>query len=337
MEQSSDSKRELERRTRRKTTIAGVTSGVLYGLVARAQFWFAETRAGDVLDGLFEIMSVGFIFGVPLSVGFVAVYVAKIRSFRRALVFPQMSAFLALGASLLLAWEGLICIWLWLPLFCLLAAIGGLLGASALRLPSPVGRKSSLGVALLLPYGGMIAEQEVELPPEVRNVETYIDIPASADAVWEQIVNVPDISEAEHSFSLSHFIGFPRPVAAVSDGRGVGSVRQASFERGVVFIEKVTRFEEGSVLSFSIHADADSIPARALDEHVTVGGPYFDVLDGTYRIEERKGGVRLHLSSQHRLSTRFNAYSSLWTDFIMRDTQEYILRIVARRAVRASH
>lgn len=336
MEESPVSQTQLERQTRRKTTIAGVTAGVLYGIVARAQFWLADSPGGSVVEGLFEVMSIGFIFGVPLSVGFVAVYVAGIRSFWRALIFPQTSAFLALGASLLLAWEGLICIWLWLPLFCLLTAVGGLFGAGALRLPSPVGRRSSLGLALLLPYGGMAVEQQIDLPLEVREVSTFIDIPASSDIVWEQIVEVPAISEAEHSFSLSHFIGFPRPVAAVSNGRGVGSVREASFERGVVFVEKVTRFERGRLLSFTIHTNPDSIPARALDEHVTVGGPYFDVLDGTYRIEQRAGGVRLHLSSQHRLSTRFNAYSALWTDFIMRDTQEYILRIVAERSLLAA-
>jgi hypothetical protein len=31
------------------------------------------------------------------------------------------------------------------------------------------------------------------------------------------------------------------------------------------------------------------------------------------------------------LSTRFNFYSSLWTDFIMSDTQQYILEVIKRR------
>jgi hypothetical protein len=42
--------------------------------------------------------------------------------------------------------------------------------------------------------------------------------------------------------------------------------------------------------------------------------------------------VLLHLSSKHRLSTRFNAYGGLWTDFIMSDLQSDILRIVQARA-----
>jgi len=63
-----------------------------------------------------------------------------------------------------------------------------------------------------------------------------------------------------------------------------------------------------------------------------VGGPYFDVLEGTYRIERLNDRqVLLHLSSKHRLSTRFNFYAGLWTDFIMRDIQRNILRIIKRR------
>jgi hypothetical protein len=112
----------------------------------------------------------------------------------------------------------------------------------------------------------------------------------------------------------------------------VGGVRHASFEGGVVFVETIHAWGPERHLAFAIDADPDSIPARALDEHVTVGGPYFDVLEGDYRIAPLPGGrVRLHLESRHRLSTRFNAYAGLWTDFILEDTQRYILEALRRR------
>lgn len=321
-----------ERAIRRRLMAYGCFAGLAYGLAARAQFFFRSGPGPKEWFPGFEVMSVGFIFGVPLAIGFISVYLARIGSFWRAAWFPQAPALTALFMSLLLAWEGLICIWLWLPLFSVLATMGGLFGWLALKLPSRIGRGSSLGVALVFPYAGMFFEQRLEKPEELRVVETVVDIAAPADAVWREIVDVPKIREEEHAFALSHFIGFPRPVAALTTGSGVGSVRQASFERGVVFVEKVTEFETNRLLSFSIHANAESIPARALDEHVTVGGPYFDVLEGTYRLEEVPGGTRLYLSSRHRLSTHFNFYAGLWTDFIMRDTQQYILRVVAERA-----
>ena len=65
---------------------------------------------------------------------------------------------------------------------------------------------------------------------------------------------------------------------------------------------------------------------------MTVGGQYFDVLEGAYRIE-RIGSDRviLHLSSDQRLSTGFNIYSHLWTEWLMADLQDYILRIIKNR------
>ena len=65
---------------------------------------------------------------------------------------------------------------------------------------------------------------------------------------------------------------------------------------------------------------------------MTIGGPYFDVLEGSYKIERaEEGKVKLHLSSVHRLSTRFNFYSGVWTDFIMRDIQNSILEVIKHR------
>lgn len=328
----ADTQARHEHRVQLRVMLGGVAVAILYGLLVR--FCLSATGQAMDLEDAFVVMTFGFVFGVPFAIGFIAVFVGRVRSFWRALVFPQFPALAALGASLALAWEGLICVLLWLPLVLVLAALGGLVGAVALRLSSPLGRRSSLGVALVLPYGGMLLEHDLATPVELRHVETFIDIAAPPEVVWTEIVEVPEIQGSEHSFALSHLIGFPRPVAALTDGHGVGSVREASFEGGVVFVEKVTRFDEQRALSFSIHADPASIPARSLDEHVTVGGPYFDVLEGSYRIEPRAPGVRLHLSSQHRLSTRFNFYSGFWTDFIMRDTQQYILNIVRRRAER---
>jgi hypothetical protein len=40
-------------------------------------------------------------------------------------------------------------------------------------------------------------------------------------------------------------------------------------------------------MTFSIKAYPHEIPAATMDEHVVIGGAYFDVLDGTYQLEER--------------------------------------------------
>lgn len=111
---------------------------------------------------------------------------------------------------------------------------------------------------------------------------------------------------------------------------GVGGVREASFERGVLFRETVTEWVPERRMSFTIAVD--SIPTKTLDQHVTVGGEYFDVLDGTCEIVPLgPGKTELRLWSTHRLTTHFNPYASLWTDLVMRQIQGNILQVVGVR------
>jgi len=114
-------------------------------------------------------------------------------------------------------------------------------------------------------------------------------------------------------------------------------VRRASFAGGVLFTETVDVWEPQQRLAFSIRADSAQIPDTTFDEHMRVGGVYFDVLRGEYRIEQLSDDrVRLHLSSRHRLSTDFNWYAGMWTDAMMSDMQRSILQVIKARCERAA-
>ena len=55
------------------------------------------------------------------------------------------------------------------------------------------------------------------------------------------------------------------------------------------------------------------------------------MLTGTHWIESAgDGDVILHLASDQRLSTRFNFHSHFWTEYLMADLQNYILKIIKR-------
>ena len=128
----------------------------------------------------------------------------------------------------------------------------------------------------------------------------------------------------------------PRSTAfTLSEGEGVGSVRTATFAGGVTFVETVHDWNRNRDLAFSIRALTDRIPAVTLDEHVTIGGPYFDVLDGRYRIEPLGDDrVVLHLTSRYRLSTGVDFYAGPWCDYVMRNIQETILEVIRDRCER---
>ncbi|NOT59950.1 MAG: hypothetical protein HOP19_06955 [Acidobacteria bacterium] len=310
--------------------LSAVGIGVTYGLFARLVFDKRVSRE------YFEPMSFAFIFGVPVVLGFLTVYIGERENnwnWAERLFLPWVTAWLALFAALALGWEGIICVFLWGPLFMVLSSVGALL---ALFVREVLGTNKPNAFVLcsvaVLPFLITPIERQFTPPSQMRTVATQIEIASDVATVWRNIERVPAIQPAEHSFALSHLIGFPKPDEARLIGSGVGAIRHATFERGVLFIETITDWQPQQYLAFTIKADADKIPPTTLDQHVTVGGPYFDVLQGDYRIEPLANGrVRLHLGSTHRLSTRFNFYAGWWTDFIMRDTQNYILRIIKGR------
>ena len=317
----------------KRLLVAGAIAGILYGLFARLFF------AYEAFEGVFTVMSLAFIFGAPTVLGFLTVYIGEkgqppgTVNWAMRLFLPWLSALASLAAALVLAWEGIICIVLWLPLFLILSSIGGLIAGLLLYLLRKYGKSENLGYCIIvLPFLLAPLESKVSLANRIVAVNTQIEINSDASTIWQNIERVPAISATEHSTYLTNIIGFPKPVEAKLFGEGVGAVRHATFERGVLFIETITEWESQKHLSFSIKADTGSVPPTTLDQHVIIGGPYFDVLQGTYDIEtvnDRK--AILHLSSRHRLSTHFNFYSEWWTSFIMRDTQNQILKIIKRR------
>lgn len=319
----------------KRSSIWAIISGVTYGLFAR--FMFGSGSTGEI----FEIMSTAFIIGVPIVLGFVSVWFAfkdedPIEGvFPLCFILPWISGLLFLASTLLLLWEGLICIILWLPLVLILSTVGGTIGGITLLIVrSSRNRNYCLGIVALLPFIAGPIESTREAAADIRTVHSQIRIDAPASVVWEQIKTVPLIQESEHSFEIIHTLGFPRPLEATLIGEGVGAVRHATFEGDVLFIETITEWEPNEKISFSILADTENIPPTTFDEHVTIGGPYFDVFHGSYLIEPIDAhSVILHLTSDQRLSTRFNYYSHLWTEWLMGRLQNYILEIVAERSM----
>jgi hypothetical protein len=169
-------------------------------------------------------------------------------------------------------------------------------------------------------------------PLQIRTVHSEVRIVAPPSIVWRNIGSVSPIHPEELPDTWTERIGFPRPISATLSYEGVGGVRNATWERALNFVEVVTAWEPNRRLSFTIKADTAHIPRTTLDSHATIGGPYFDVLNGEYRIEKMSASVvTLHFTSQERLTTNFNGYAGFWTDTVMRSVQNSILQVIKHR------
>jgi len=305
----------------------GVIAGLLYGIFAR---YVAETQ---IFGDAFTVMSLAFLVLVPMVLGFLTVSSAVAPSLVYRIFAPWVPALLGTLAAAAIGWEGAICIALGLPLILFFASIGGIFGGLA------AARRTDVRAAILVvPLLTGSLERHVAVPARLTETVTRIHIDAPPAVVWPLVVSVDSIRPEEQHRALFTRLGFPHPISATISGAGVGAVRRARFEHGLVFTETVTDWQPERRLSFTIRPNTDSIPPTTLDRHVTVGGPFFDVLTGTYELTPTKDGqgTELVLRSEHRVSTRFNLYAGWWVDRIMGSIQRNILAVHKSRAERGS-
>lgn len=315
-----------------KLQVVSILAGVAYGLFARGIFQF---KLSPRLESIFWVMSVAFVIVVPFTVGYMTIAI-RARQERVGIatrIFaPWLAVSLILLGSALAAWEGSICIVMMAPIALLFGSLGGLIAGVVVNPARQSLATMSMLVVALLPFLVGSTERRVAIPPDIRTVESDALIHASPATVWKNIERVPTIASTELPRSWNRSIGFPRPIEATLSHEGIGGVRHATFAGDVLFIETVDVWQPERDLGFSIHADTAGIPPTTLDEHVTIGGRYFDVLHGEYILgSQNDGETRLRLISRHRVSTDFNWYARLWTDAVMRNVQQSILYVIKNR------
>lgn len=313
----------------------GVFYGIAYGLVSRAIFALEQYGNANIpsVFHTYGMMTVAFMFLVPFAIGLITAYHRDTVTSSRKIAAISMPIFAVLGLigiSVLAGKEGIICALMALPVFLFMSLLGGLIGINIFKRNRS---KLYISCLVLLPFVIAPIENQLGLKEKIFSAHTKIEIHANENEVWNHITRVSEISEAENNYSFFQFMGFPRPIKAELDTVAVGGIRKAVFARGLFFTETVTRMQPRKLLAFNIEADPKSIPPRALDEHVMVGGKYFDVLEGKYEIEKLDNqNIMLHLTSRFRLSTLFNFYTGLWSRILMNDIQQNILEIIKQRS-----
>ena len=316
----------------------GVLLSGSYGLIMRILI-YSDLLREFIKNDFFGVASVGFLFGIPFVMGYLTLagYTERQPQERLqwsdlgwAIVLPWFTTLASFVVILLLGFELFICLLMAAPLFFAMASLGGLL---ALFVAHRGGNYQRVLAGLVaLPMMGSAFESQVSQPPvSVHTVHNTIQIAAPVERVWQAIERVPEIQESEQSPSWLHDLGFPRPLEATLSRPGVGGVRHASFEDQILFVETVTHWDPPRKLSFEIVPELDQSASPVVNANI-LGGRYFDILRGTYELEPLSGGqTLLHLTSQQRVSTFYNAYSSLWTRWIMSELQGYILKVIQQR------
>lgn len=219
-----------------------------------------------------------------------------------------------------------------LPLFMVLASLGGLTAGYIRLKKSKALNKLHISVAIVLPLVISPVEQIIGPSLSLFQARTSIVIDAPLETIWNNITKVREITKSEDKSSFNKWLGIPRPIRAELNYLGVNAERKAIFTGGLVFTEIVSVYKHQELMEFSIKPNTGEIPSTTFDEHVLIGGKYFDVLKGSYKVDKLGSNkYRVRLDSTFEVNTTFNFYAGMWARWIMTDIQNNILNIIKER------
>jgi len=309
--------------------------GALYGLAMRLVF------GSPALDHPASHLATGpmlgaFVVLVPLLIGVFTVHAVRQRP--PSLVFALFGPWVptvcfALGSGVALI-EGSICIMMALPIFCILSSLGGLLCWIVLKFVDVP--QAGVNALLLLPLLFAWPESQLPLEDAAARSTAAIHIAVPPEAVWGLINRATAITPSEMRTGLAYRIGLPYPVEAVTHATSAGRVRRLRWAGGVAFDEPITAWDENRYIAWRYAFDARSFPAGTLDEHVLIGGNYFDLVDTAYRLVPEDGGTRLEIVVDYRVSTHFNWYAAAAGRLLVDDAARTILHFYKQRAEAAA-
>jgi hypothetical protein len=233
--------------------------------------------------------------------------------------------------SLLILIEGWICAIVILPLFAVVGGISGLLMGVVCRLTNWP-RPAIVSSVAILPLITGAFEHRLPLPNMQREQQRSIYVAAPPADVWRQLIDARDIRPDEVDGAWMYRIGVPLPTAGSGDIRDGEHLRHIVMGKGIHFDQVATEWRENESVTWNYRFAPDSFPPRALDDHVRVGGHYFDVGDTTYSLRPSGAGTVLEIHMKYRVSTRFNWYAGPVADLLIGNFEEHILRFYARRA-----
>ena len=310
-----------------------VLAGALCGVVLRLIFWGSAGFPYNAMHPAF----IGF---APLAVGAVTVYFAE-RKARRSWGYYFMAGMLAnvlfVIATMVILIEGMICAILILPLFAMYGALGGLLMGAICRFANWPKQPAVYSFAFLPVMLALLLPEHAEAP-YMGMIERSVVVKAEAPAVWRQLLATPHIGSAEVDQAWMYRIGVPMPTSGITRITPDGMARDVRMGKGIHFTQHAAEWKDNQYVRWTYQFSDDSFPPGALDDHVKIGGEYFDIIDTEYVLTPAgPGTTRLTTRMHYRVSTQFNWYAKRLASGLIGNFEEVILGMYAGRARRDPH
>lgn len=277
----------------------------------------------------------GLFVALPFAMGFAAALLYGMRQPRTAneSVSVACLSVVLLGAGFFaLAFEGVICLLMALPIALPLAAFGGYC-ANQLRQVKRFqsGAPAFLGVLLLLVPGTQTLEHWAARPSPLFVVRSSVEIHASPEKVWNEVVAFSEIPQPTEWLFRA---GIAYPIRAEITGRGVGADRHCVFSTGA-FVEPIQVWDEPHLLKFSV--TSNPAPMEEWTPYAHIQPPHlhgFLVSEGGQFLLTPlpDGGTRLEGTTWYHHGLWPSAYWRLWSDVIIHEIHMRVLQHIREQA-----
>jgi hypothetical protein len=275
----------------------------------------------------------GLFIALPFVMGFTAALIYGSRQPRSAAsqIGVACLSVVLLGAALMaLAFEGLICIAMAVPLAIPLAAFGGL-SAYAIQRNPRYDSPAFVAILLLFTPGVEWLEHTIAQPSPVFVVRSTIEIEAPPEKVWDKVIAFTEIpAPTEWMFRA----GVAYPIRAEMVGRGPGAERHCVFSTGA-FVEPIQVWDAPHRLKFSV--TSNPAPMQEWTPYPHVNPPHlhgFLVSQGGQFLLTAlpNGGTSLEGTTWYHHGLWPSAYWKLWSDEIIHRIHLRVLRHIREEA-----
>lgn len=306
-----------------KTLVIGIFLGVIYAFLVML-----------LVQNIHQTVSFGYLFILPIILGAIPVLLstkAELESYLRLIITPFLSITIFCLLSLVSGFEGIICLVIIVGPFLILGTLSAFI-YRIIRLKQKGDNSGKLYISLTFPILVLIVEMLITPGDYIETVETRMVVDSDRETIWENIKNVKNIKDSELEPHFIQLIGIPKPMNGELDKEGVGGTRNITWQKGLEFKEITTKWNDGYSFEYDIIVNTNHLEPKTLDEHVMIGGKYFDVFKGSYTIRSiDENHQEIILTSTYRITSTVNFYGKYWTNFIVDDFQSSILEVIKKR------
>lgn len=297
----------------------------------------AGAIGGTVLSYV-SIVAVGnygstLFLGIPFFMGYLAAWLHGYRQPRTSgecCAAAMGSIFLAGAFIVGIAFEGIICVAMAVPLAVPLALLGAALAHATQKLRNSQAQPAAmLSLLMVIP---LLAGTEFWKPAPTPHhlVHSSEEIAAPSQVVWQRIIAFPRIEEQPHWILR---LGMAYPLEAKTTGTGLSANRQTTFSTGISR-EPLLAWDEAKHLAFRVAVEPPlmketspygTIQVRHLEDH--------DFRPGRvdFFLTELPGGrTRIDCWSVYENRMWPGGYWQLWTDAIVRQVQLRVFRHIKK-------